>query len=852
MQAPAERLGSFYLGAEFDLKAGERTEIPTNYDARDLTTHAVCVGMTGSGKTGLCIGLLEEAAIDSVPAILVDPKGDITNLLLQFPELRPEDFKPWVNPDDARRKGKTVDEYSEFTADLWRDGLADWGTGPDRIRQLQESADFSIYTPGSDAGIPISILSSLAAPDLDFDEHAEAIRERINGTVVALLGLVDIKADPVRSREAILLSSIFEHFWRENEDLDLTKLIMSIQNPPVRQLGVFDVDTFYPEKERFELAMAFNSLVAAPTFQAWLKGEALDIDRLLYTEDGKPRHSIFYIAHLSDSERMFFVTLLLENVLTWMRRQTGTTSLRALLYFDEVFGFFPPTAEPPSKRPLLTLLKQARAFGLGVVLVTQNPVDLDYKGLTNAGTWFIGKLQAERDKDRVLEGLKGAIAEAGGGGEKTDYDRSISQLGSRVFLMHNVNEDQPIVFHTRWAMSYLRGPLTKPQVKKLMEARKAEVEAGESTGPRPKKAPVSVSEGRAPDAPLATPEGFSPTPPALAPDVSQVFLPMELGEQEAIREVGQHTEQDVEVTGVQLVYEPAVVGAAEVHFVDRKRDIDEQVEKLLVTPVPDEAHGVDWDEADTLPVGLRDLREDPERVAADQGPFFTSVPERANTARELQSISKDLADWLYYNSRLPIALHPELGIAQDPGESERAFKIRLKQAARERRDAEVDALEEKYAARLDKLEDKLRKKEHDLAADEADHQARKQEELLGAGETVLGMFMGRRRSLSRVASKRRMTRKAKLEAEETKDDIADIQEDIAELEAELKEAADEITQRWENAVDDLTTQELKPRRTDVDVQMVAIAWLPSWLISYKEGDRTHTTGVSAYSQAETS
>ena len=272
MQAPTERLGSFYLGAEYDLKAGERSEISTNYDARDLTTHAVCVGMTGSGKTGLCIGLLEEAAIDNVPAILVDPKGDITNLLLQFPDLRPEDFKPWVNPDDARRKGKTVDEYSEVVADMWRNGLADWGTGSDRIRQLQESADFSIYTPGSDAGLPISILSSLAAPDLDFDEHAEAIRERISGTVIALLGLVGIKADPVRSREAILLSSIFEHFWSQQQDLDLTRLIMSIQNPPVRQLGVFDVDTFYPEKERFELAMAFNNLMASPTFQSWLQG----------------------------------------------------------------------------------------------------------------------------------------------------------------------------------------------------------------------------------------------------------------------------------------------------------------------------------------------------------------------------------------------------------------------------------------------------------------------------------------------------------------------------------------------------------------------------------------------------
>ncbi len=849
MQAPPERLGSFFLGAEYDLKAGERTENPINYDARDLTTHAVCVGMTGSGKTGLCIGLLEEAAMDSVPAILVDPKGDITNLLLQFPELRPEDFQPWVNPDDARRKGKTVDEYAGFIADLWRNGLADWGTDSERIRRLGESADFSIYTPGSDAGLPISILGSLAAPDLNFDEHAEAIRERISGTVAALLGLVGIDADPIRSREAILLSAIFEYFWSQNEDLDLAKLIMSIQNPPVRQLGVFDVDTFYPEKDRFELAMAFNNLVAAPTFQSWLKGESLDIDRLFYTADGKPRHSVFYIAHLSDSERMFFVTLLLENVLTWMRRQAGTTSLRALLYFDEVFGFFPPTAEPPSKRPLLTLLKQARAFGLGVVLVTQNPVDIDYKGLTNAGTWFIGKLQAERDKDRVLQGLKGAIAEAGGSGEKVDYDTLISQIDSRVFLLHNVHEDRPVVFYTRWVMSYLRGPLTRPQVKTLMKGRKGEVEVAPPAPARPTGARAAPRKKAEPPAP-AGPEGFSPHPPTLAPEVSQVFVPVELSEQAAVRQLVEEAGRDADVERVQLVYEPAIAGGAEVRFVDRKRDVDEGIEQVLLAPAPEDVGGVDWEEAEALPIGLRDLASGPEEVGADQGPFFAPVPEQANSVRELKSIGKDLSDWLYYNSRLSLTVHPELDMFQEPGETERAFFLRLRQAARERRDAEVDALEEKYADRIDRVEAKLRKKERELASDEADHSARKQEELLGAGETVLSLFSGRRRSMSRVASRRRMTRKSRLELEETREEITDLEEDIAELEADLEAAAEEITQKWDDLMDDLETEELKPRRTDVDVQLVGLAWVPSWLLSYDAGGRTRSVAIPAYPQEE--
>ncbi|MFQ5614425.1 MAG: helicase HerA domain-containing protein, partial [Anaerolineae bacterium] len=833
MQAPPERLGSFYLGAEYDLENGQRTQNPINYDARDLTTHAVCVGMTGSGKTGLCIGLLEEAAIDKVPTILIDPKGDMTNLLLQFPELRPEDFEPWINPDDARRKGKTIAEFAGATADLWRNGLAGWGIGPDRIRLLQESADFTIYTPGSDAGLPISILSSLAAPDLDFEQHAEAIRERIGGTVVALLGLVGIEADPIRSREAILLSTVFEHFWRKREDLDLAKLIMSIQTPPVRQLGVFDVDTFYPEKERFELAMAFNNLMASPGFQSWLQGEALEVDRLLYTAEGKPRHSIFYIAHLSDSERMFFVTLLLENIVTWMRGQTGTTSLRALLYFDEVFGFFPPTAEPPSKRPLLTLLKQARAFGLGTILVTQNPVDLDYKGLTNAGTWFIGKLQAERDKDRVLQGLKGAIAEAGGGQQKVDYDALIGQLGSRVFLMHNVHEDRPVVFHTRWVMSYLRGPLTRPQVRKLMAGRAPAAAPPPAKPRRATPRPAAAAPEPAAETPAA-PAGFSPNPPALDPSLPQVFLPVELSEQAAVRQAAQELGRQLDVERVQLVYEPALLGGATVRFVDRKRQIDEKVEKILLGPAPGELSGVDWDEAETLPLRLGDLASGPERVGAEEGPFFAPVPEAANSPRELKSIGKDLSDWLYYNSRLALTAHAELGLLQRPGERERDFKIRLQQAARERRDDEVDALERKYEKQIDRLEARLRKEERELAADEAEYQARKQQELIGIGESVVGFFLGRRstRALSRAASKRRMTSRARLEIEESQEEIAALEEEIAALEDEMKEAADEITRKWADLLEDLTVEELKPRRTDVDVRLAALAWQPFWLITY--------------------
>lgn len=844
MQAPPEQLGSFYLGAEFDLAARRRLEAPLNYDARDLTTHAVCVGMTGSGKTGLCLDLLEEAAIDQVPAMLIDPKGDLSNLLLQFPQLRPEDFEPWVNPDDARRQDRTIAEHAAATAGLWRDNLARWGIGPERIRLLQETADFAIYTPGSNAGLPISILGSLAAPDLDFETHAEAIRERIGSTAVALLGLVGISADPLRSREAILLSNLFEHFWRQGEDLDLARLITAIQNPPIRQLGVFDVDTFYPQQDRFELAMAFNNLAAAPGFQTWLQGEALDVERLLYTADGRPRHAVIYIAHLSDSERMFFVTLLLENVLTWVRRQSGTTSLRALLYFDEIFGFFPPTAEPPSKRPLLTLLKQARAFGLGCVLATQNPVDIDYKGLSNAGTWFIGKLQTERDRNRVLQGLEGSIAGAGGRRGDTDFAALIGQLERQVFLMHNVHNERPLVFQTRWAMSYLRGPLTRPQIQQLMAARRL----------APEPAPVAARPAAATAAPTpAVPPGFLSTPPALDPGVPQAFLPLALGEEGAIGQVAPQLGPGVEIAAARLVYEPALLGGAAVRFVDRKRRINEQVEKILLAPAPEDLSRVDWGGAEALPLGLGDLVRRPQPVRSGAGPYFGPVPAGANDARKLKGIARELADWLYYHTRLTITSHPELDVFQRPGESERSFKARLRQAARENRDAEVDDLQRKYATQIDRLETRLRRRERELAGDEAEYEARKQEELITIGETVVGFLIGRRRTraISTVASKRRLSGRAKIEIEETRQEIADLQREIAELESELAAAAREITRRWADLLDDLIVEELHPRRTDVDVRLLALAWLPSWLVSYREGNQVRTATVAAYPLPDT-
>ncbi|MFN8489154.1 MAG: DUF87 domain-containing protein [Caldilineaceae bacterium] len=855
MQAPPEKLGSFYLGAEYNLAANQRSEIPVNYDARDLTTHAVVVGMTGSGKTGLCVDLMEEAALDRVPAILIDPKGDITNLLLQFPELRPADFQAWLNEDDARRKGQSVAEFAQATAETWRNGLADWGVTSQRLRDLQAAVNYTIFTPGSDAGVAINILGSLAAPKLDFAANSEVIRERISGTVAALLGLVRDDADPVRSREAILLSNIFEFYWKQGKDLDIAQLILAIQTPPVRQLGVFDVDTFYPQKERFGLAIAFNNLLAAPTFQSWLQGEVLDVDQLFYTTAGQPRHSIFYIAHLSDSERMFFVTLLLENVLTWMRRQSGTSSLRAMLYIDEIFGYFPPTAEPPSKRPLLTLLKQARAFGLGLVLVTQNPVDLDYKGLTNAGAWFIGKLQAERDKARVAEGLEGVMAAAGS--SQVDYRKLISQLSARVFLLHDIHLDKPVVFQTRWAMSYLRGPLTRPQVQQLMKDRKPPPAPQPALATALTAAPVKptavVSPPKPAPAPAASaeneaPAGFFATPPALESSVTQVYLPIISDDQMALRDLAQDLGQPVQPEGVQLIYEPAILGAATVRFTDRKRQINEQRHHLLLAPISDNLSGVDWADAEALTLQPRALLKQPESAGTKQGPFFAAVPEQANSAKELRAMQSALADWLYDNHKLTLQVHEELGVTQLPDERERDFKIRLQQAARERRDQEVDRLTKQYAPQIARLQDKLTKEAQALADQEAEYSERKQQEVIGIGETVLGFFLGRSssRAVSTAANRRRQTSAAGRDVEEAKQQIEALQQQLANLEQEVKAQTDAITLKWANSLDDLSTAVLTPKRADVDVQMVTLAWLPAWLIRYNDGVRPRTATMAAY------
>jgi len=822
-----ERLGEFYLGKKYDIKTKQILEEPVLYDARDLTTHAVCIGMTGSGKTGLCIDLLEEAALDGVPVVAIDPKGDLTNMLLTFPDLRPADFLPWINADDARRKGMTEDAYAEKTAKQWADGLAQWGEGPERIRRLKDAAEFVIFTPGSDAGVPVNVLRSLQAPRGAALEDTEVFLDRIEGTVSALLGLAGIKADPIQSREHILLSNIFQHAWQQGQDLDIPTLISAIQNPPVRTIGVFDVDTFLPPKDRFGLAMGLNNIIAAPGFQPWLRGVPLSLGDILKTPEGKPRVSVFYIAHLSDAERMFFVTLLLGETLNWVRQQSGTTSLRGILYFDEVFGYFPPVENPPSKKPLMTLMKQARAFGFGVVLTTQNPVDLDYKGLTNAGTWMIGKLQTDRDKMRVLEGMESASASAGQMTDRGYLDKLISSLESRVFILHNVHADAPQVFMTRWAMAYLRGPLTKPQVKALMDPVRARFVP---SAPSPAAAVAGAAAAVSPMPSAVGPArsaSLQKQPPTLEAGVTQVFLPAEVSPQEALQKFSATAVRPLTLKSSALRYAPMALGHARVRFTARAQGVDAQKEVCLLLDPPREGGVVDWGSAAECAADVRRLPSVPLQEAA-----FEPVSSSIAQAADFRTLTASLQDYLYRTATFVLRYNPTLKLYSRPDESERDFLTRCQDAAREKRDEEAAKVTAKIDTKLAQMRDKMKREERELDQDETEYKGRQTEELLSAGESVVGFFLGRKstRALSTASRRRRMTSQSKADIQESKETIAQLQKDIADLEKERDEAAQGVTDRWASLAGQLESVEVRPRKTDVLVDLVAVAWTPQWVI----------------------
>ena len=800
-----EKLGAFYLGKAFDMASQQLKDDLVLYDSKDLNTHAVIIGMTGSGKTGLGISLLEEALIDNIPVIAIDPKGDLPNLLLNFPDLQPGDFRPWINEQDALNAGMTPDQFAARQADLWRKGLAGWDQDPGRIARLKAAADFAVYTPGSNAGRPVSVLRNFAPPTADIMAEKDLLRDRIQSTVTALLALLGIEADPITSREHILLSNIIESSWAAGKALDLAGMIRAIQAPPFERIGIMDLEAFYPPGDRFQLAMRLNNLLAAPGFEAWLEGESLDINRMLYTDQGRPRASIFSISHLSDTERMFFVSVLLNEILGWMRTQPGTTSLRAILYMDEIFGYFPPVKNPPSKAPLLTLLKQARAFGLGVVLSTQNPVDLDYKGLSNTGTWFIGRLQTDRDKSRVLEGLEGAAA--GSGFDRGRMEEILAGLGQRVFLLNNVHENAPVIFQTRWVMSYLRGPMTREQIKRLTADRTdtpvPAAVAAPATFPAVSAAPAEASQGVSP--PTATVS----KPPVIPPGINSYYAP-------------------ASGAGQGLEYFPALAGWIDIHYSSAKYKVSTSETVALSTMVEAGPVEVDWDAAEELNLNPADL--DTEPLA---GPAFAELPAAAKKAQAYKKWNKDMLRWVRQNRPLVLYRSKRFSLSSEPEESRGDFMARLSQAARESRDLEVEKLRRKYSAKFNTLNNRRMRAEQAVMREKEQAQSSKFQTAISFGTAILGAFMGRKAvsvgTAGRVGTAMRSAGRIRKEAMDVKraQEILDatnmqleeldgrLQEDIAQIEADL-------------APDEQSVQEVlvKPKSSDMTLEFFGLVWLP--------------------------
>ena len=780
-----EKLGSFYLGKRHDADTDTLTDELVLYDAKDLTTHAVIIGMTGSGKTGLGIGILEEAALDRVPVIAIDPKGDMGNLLLTFPKLGADDFRPWVNPRAASDKGQTTDEFAASQAALWKKGLGEWGQTGKRIAQLRNTVDLAIYTPGSNAGLPVSVLRSFAAPDAALLEDVDLYRERVQATATSILTLLGIDADPVTSREHILLSRLLDHAWQERRDLDIAALIAAIQDPPFARIGVMALDSFFPAKDRFTLAMRLNNLLAAPGFEAWMQGEPLSAKQLLYTAEGKPRVSIMSIAHLDDASRMFFVSMLLSEIIAWMRAQQGTSSLRAILYMDEIFGFMPPVANPPTKALFLTLLKQARAYGLGLVLATQNPVDLDYKGLSNTGTWFIGRLQTERDKARVMEGLEGASQ---GDFDKQAMERTLAGLGKRRFLLHNVHEDAAVVFGTRWVMSYLAGPLTRGHIRSLMaKARKALTAA--AVGPAKRK------------------QKSGPDMPALPPAIEQFFVP---------------------TVAENVTYYPRLAGAADIVFSNSRYRVEEERAVVYTVEMEEGPVDVDWDNAETLSLTLDELGD-----SGEPGSAYAEISGSATDVKRYVEWERDFKRWIRQNETINLYRSKRFRLTSEPTETEGDFRARLQNVAKEQRDQAIAKLRKRYASKTTTLENRLLRAQQAIAREKQQATKKNLDTVVSIGTAILSAVLGRKRvsttSAGRVGTAIKTAGGARKEAADVaraKQTAQKVQADLKALNKQLQHEIDELDTAFDAQAETLDEIVVRAKTTDIHIPLLGLTWMP--------------------------
>ncbi len=783
-----EKLGLFYLGKELDINTQEESENLLLVKNKNLTTHAAIIGMTGSGKTGLGIGIIEEAVLDKIPSLIIDPKGDMGNLLLTFPNFKSSDFEPWVDAHEAEKKGMDVSSFAQKTAQMWQQGIERSGQDKERVARLKEGADYTIYTPGSSAGIQLSVLSSFDAPSVAVLDDPDTFSYILNSTTSSILALVGIDADPLKSKEYLLLTTIFHYFWKKEQSLTLESLIGHVTNPPFEKVGVLALKSFYPQNERLKLAMLLNNVLASPTFSAWIEGENLDIQKLLFTEEMKPRVSILSISHLNDNERMFFVTLLLNKYISWMRTQSGSSSLKTLLYMDEIYGFFPATSNPPSKNPMLLLLKQARAFGVGVVLSTQNPVDLDYKGLSNIGSWFIGRLQTKQDVERVIDGL---VKSGSGAMDKKTISSLLSNLKKRVFLFKSAHRDEIELFSTRWVMSYLRGPLSKKDISRLMEEKKSTLKNIQIQGVISK---TKVTTNTNPK-------------PILSDEIDQFYFSSTRDEES-------------------ISYSPYLLANATVKYYDSKRYIDHEEEHYLKYYLDENMKDIDWDEGEENEDDF-DLYDIQER----ENSTFLALPDFIQDAKNLKSLEKKFSNHLYHDKRITLYRYPTLKLESDLEESIQDFNIRATDVLREAKEEAIEKLTAKFEKKRKMFEKRHARALEKLAKEEEDVSKNKTNALLSFGMTILDALTGRsaikRSTTSRAGSAIRSMGKMYRE----KDDVQRAQEKIIAIEEEL----DALDEEFQEEIEEIDTEYslenyemeeffIKPRRSDIFDLELALLW----------------------------
>ena len=773
-----ENIGQFYLGRE----AYPQRDTALLYDAADLTTHALIIGMTGSGKTGLGICLLEEAALDHIPVIAVDPKGDLGNLALNFPQTRGEDFLPWVDPAALRQSGETAARWAEKTAARWRDGIAASGQSSARMERLEAANPVHLYTPGGTAGISLSLLADLAPPDERIRADQESYGQYLDATAGSLLALLKQKADPLGPQHVFLVH-VLKSNWDAGTTLSLAELIRQIRIPPFAKIGVLPVNQVFGESARQALSMSLNTLLASPSFAAWRSGRPLDCENLLYDTRKKPQTSVLNIAGLDDGERMFFLTVLLNDMIHWMRRQQGTSTLRAIFYMDEVAGYLPPNANPPSKALFLTLLKQARAFGLGLVLSTQNPVDLDYKALANAGTWCIGRLQTAQDRARVREGL---LSAGGKGIRREDLDAWFDRLGKRRFLLHNIHEDSPCIFTTRWAMSYLAGPLNSRQIAMLARSDKQTQAAASGT--------IAATADEA-------------TSPALLPaGVACYYLPTSAG------------------AGQTLHYFPTVLGSARLFFNDRKSNTRHERQLLLDCPFSDAT--LDWQKAQPAGLTVEQLQNAPQTPAR-----YHPVPASTQNGASWQAWEKQFKRFLRQHQSIGILYCEVLKAYSDPGETETAFRNRIAVDLRAGRDGEMMTLRQKYGNKQMTLQRQLLTAQNALEREQTQASQSLVSAGLSLGGALLCAFTGRKVfSQSNIRRAGSALRKASQIGKERQDIVAAqekrqlLEKQLHSIQAELKNELDMLQMRYDPDNVSLSETRIEVKSTDIEIRFIALGY----------------------------